>query len=78
MSLSGLPLTREQLYWVHYAQGACSKQSADLERHRFIADIHPSREVRINNALKNSQDFARDFKCKRGARMNPEIKCRLW
>ncbi|CAJ0558161.1 unnamed protein product, partial [Mesorhabditis spiculigera] len=40
--------------------------------------IHPPHKSRISTAMKNSAEFAKAFKCKKNAPMNPEKKCRVW
>jgi len=68
-----LGLNPNQLFWLSHAQTWC-------ERPRKLdpTESHMPWEMRINYALKNTEEFARDFKCPLNSPMNPEKKCSVW
>ena len=35
-------------------------------------------KYRILGSMANSEEFSKAFNCKKGSRMNPENKCKLW
>ena len=70
--------TPQQMFWVSYGQVFCSKyQDAALKVHIETASSPPER-YRILGPLSNNKDFARDFLCPLGSRMNPEKRCKVW
>ncbi|KAH7031990.1 hypothetical protein BKA57DRAFT_523201 [Linnemannia elongata] len=70
--------TPEQLFFISYGRLWCTKMTpeslVDLVNH----NSHSPPQWRINGAAQNSPDFAKAFKCKAGAPMNPNKKCELW
>ena len=71
--LPGIKQTPQQLFWVSAANTFCSKDDKKTEDNS--KDEHSADNVRINEAFSNSREFARDFKCKPGTKMNPIEKC---
>ena len=42
-------------------------------------DTHSPRPVRVMATLRNSEEFAEAWKCRKGSPMNPDReKCKLW
>ncbi|GJJ72078.1 hypothetical protein EMPS_04435 [Entomortierella parvispora] len=70
--------TPEQLYFVSYARVWCSKKRPAALLQQILTDVHSPARWRINGAVQNSEFFAKAFKCKVGAPMNPAKKCNLW
>ncbi|KAF9306902.1 hypothetical protein BG003_000849, partial [Podila horticola] len=68
-------LTPEQLFFVSYARMWCSKMRPEALLQQVLTNPHSPAEWRIKGALQNSEYFARAFKCKSGAPMNPVKKC---
>ncbi|KAK4304737.1 hypothetical protein Pmani_023335 [Petrolisthes manimaculis] len=78
VSLPGLTLTNQQLFFLGFAQVWCSaitKEAAHLE---ILKDPHVPGQFRVLGTLSNSWDFAQAFSCQKGTRMNPEKKCHIW
>lgn len=71
-------LTPEQLFFVSYARLWCSKARPESLLQQVMTDPHSPAEWRIKGAVQNSEYFARAFKCKKGAPMNPVKKCDVW
>ncbi|KAF9161261.1 hypothetical protein BGX21_000594 [Mortierella sp. AD011] len=70
--------TPEQLFFVQFARAFCGNMSPDEELRKLNDDNHSPRKWRINGVAQNSEHFAKAFKCKSGAPMNPAKKCILW
>ncbi|KAG0029150.1 hypothetical protein BGZ81_004080 [Podila clonocystis] len=70
-------LTPEQLFFVSYARLWCSKARPEALLQQVMTDPHSPAEWRIKGAVQNSKYFAKAFKCKAGAPMNPVKKCDL-
>ena len=73
--LPGMKQTPQQLFWVSAANVFCSTKKKKTEK--SSNDEHSADDIRINEAFSNSREFARDFKCKPGTNMNPNIKSTL-
>ncbi|CAJ0574160.1 unnamed protein product, partial [Mesorhabditis spiculigera] len=71
--------TNDQLFFISLAQGWCGRIS-DVKRRSddWQAQPHPPASVRLNEVMKNFEDFAAAFKCPRDSPMNPPIRCRVW
>jgi endothelin-converting enzyme/putative endopeptidase len=67
-----------QQFWISYAQSWCGKARPETLRHQIKTDPHPPEEFRVNAVLMNRPEFARDFSCKEGSRMAPQVRCSLW
>ena len=44
----------------------------------ILGDSHSPQEFRNNGPLSNNDNFAKDFSCPKGSKMNPEKKCTVW
>ncbi|KAG0262912.1 hypothetical protein DFQ27_002033 [Actinomortierella ambigua] len=70
--------TREQLFFINFSQAWCVEGTPEYLATMLRLDPHSPARARINGAAANSPDFARAFKCKPNAKMNPAKKCELW
>ncbi|KAF9299384.1 hypothetical protein BGZ88_008925, partial [Linnemannia elongata] len=70
--------TPEQLFFIAYGRQWCNKMRPAALLNQMMADIHSPAKWRINGVAQNSPDFAKAFKCKTGAPMNPVKKCEVW
>ncbi|XP_044751900.1 neprilysin-2-like [Coccinella septempunctata] len=78
LQLPGLKYTPQQLFWISAANVWCSKTRPEFEKLMIMNDYHSPNYYRIIIPFSNSGNFARDFSCPLGSRMNPKYKCRLW
>ncbi|GFY49874.1 endothelin-converting enzyme homolog [Trichonephila inaurata madagascariensis] len=78
LPLPGIPLTHNQLFFLAYAQSDCSIRTPETQRFAALADTHSAPKYRVIGSLSNSEDFAREFKCRSKSAMNPQPKCEIW
>ena len=76
--LPGHEYKPKQLFWISYAHSWCSKYRDAALRDQITTGYHSPAEFRINGPLLNNKDFAKDFNCPLGSKMNPEQKCKVW
>jgi len=79
--LPGLNLTDRQLFFTSFAQVWCDHSTPQASHLATMEDAHSPPRLRVIGTLSNSFDFAREFKCKKGSKMNPEdpnSKCKVW
>ena len=73
--LAGMKQTPQQMFWISAASQSCTKyREITDERSR---DEHLFEWVRVEETFSNTNEFAKDFNCKPGTRMNPISKCNL-
>ncbi|KAK0176873.1 hypothetical protein PV328_000971 [Microctonus aethiopoides] len=77
-SLAGLLYSPQQMFWISTATIMCSKMQPEYLADMIIEDVRSPNEFRIIGPFSNSPEFAKDFNCPLGSRMNPENKCRFW
>ncbi|KAG0262913.1 hypothetical protein DFQ27_002034 [Actinomortierella ambigua] len=70
--------SREQLFFINLSQTLCVEDTPKYLSNMLRLDEHSPARARVNGAAANSPDFARAFKCKRNAKMNPAKKCEIW
>ena len=86
---TNLNLTPRQLFWVGYAQDHCLIGDAytnygDLkeliEKQKQRIHRHAPAPWRVNTVLSNQPEFAEDFRCRRGTKLNmpKEQRCEVW
>lgn len=73
-----MPFTSSQLFWISVARNWCAKYKDEYLEIVVTADGHSPNEFRVIGPLSNSKDFAADFKCAVGSKMNPAKKCTVW
>lgn len=76
--LPGLSLTSKQLFFVGFAQVWCSISTPEALKLQVLNDPHAPAQFRVIGTLSNSREFAREFNCPLGSKMNPEKKCVVW
>ncbi|XP_043465992.1 neprilysin-2-like isoform X3 [Leptopilina heterotoma] len=76
--LPGINYTQPQLFWISFAQTFCEKASLFTKKRLLLNDVHTIKEFRVIGSVVNRPEFARDFQCPIGSKMNPESKCSLW
>lgn len=78
LPLPGVNLTSKQLFFMGFSQVWCSVNTDEALRLQLLQDPHSPSIYRVIGTLSNSDDFAREFNCPKGSRMNPENKCDVW
>ncbi|XP_062400356.1 membrane metallo-endopeptidase-like 1 isoform X2 [Sardina pilchardus] len=76
--LPGLDLDHKQLFFLNFAQVWCGAYRPEFASQSIKTDSHSPLEYRVLGSLQNFEAFSEAFQCKRGAPMNPEVKCRVW
>ncbi|GLD97455.1 hypothetical protein PINS_up006139 [Pythium insidiosum] len=68
----------DQLVFISFAQTWCGKKTDSALVQQIQGDEHSPGQWRANGVAMNNDNFAKVFKCKPKAKMNPENKCQLW
>ncbi|ELU15652.1 hypothetical protein CAPTEDRAFT_149014 [Capitella teleta] len=76
--LPGVDLTHRQLFFMGFAQVWCSNSMPEADHMSILADSHSPSIFRVIGPLSNSREFAEQFQCRPGSRMNPVEKCEVW
>ncbi|KAF4525127.1 hypothetical protein B566_EDAN005069 [Ephemera danica] len=76
--LPGLPYTQRQMFWLSAANVWCSKYRPETMKLRIMTGFHSPGQFRVNGPLSNMDEFAKDFNCPVGSKMNPVNKCSVW
>ncbi len=71
-------LTNDQLFFVAYAQGWCSKSTDEFKRMMLTINPHSDARFRVIGPLTSLPAFAETFQCKPGSSMAPEKRCEVW
>uniref|UniRef100_A0A1B6E866 Endothelin-converting enzyme 1 n=1 Tax=Clastoptera arizonana TaxID=38151 RepID=A0A1B6E866_9HEMI len=78
LPLPALNLTHKQLFFLSFAQVWCSATTEEATNLQIEKDPHASSKFRVIGSLSNSLDFAQEFNCPLGSKMNPVEKCEVW
>ena len=72
--------TKEQQFFLGFAQGWCGKIREEAMRLRVKTDPHSPAIYRVNGPLSNTPEFAQAFSCKEGTPMARPAKdrCTVW
>ncbi|XP_011149286.1 neprilysin-2 isoform X2 [Harpegnathos saltator] len=76
--LPGLSYSPQQMFWISAANTWCSKYRPEAMKLRITTGFHSPGEFRVLGPLSNMEEFARDFNCPVGSKMNPAKKCAVW
>ncbi|GLD97498.1 hypothetical protein PINS_up006182 [Pythium insidiosum] len=68
----------DQLMFISFAQTWCGKRRDGALMQLIQTDPHSPGQWRANGVAMNNDNFAKVFKCKPKAKMNPTDKCQLW
>lgn len=71
-------MTDNQVFWLSMANVWCSVATKETAEYLLKENEHSPPQFRILGMLANNADFARDFQCPAGSKMNPEDKCKLY
>ncbi|XP_032453792.1 neprilysin-2-like [Nasonia vitripennis] len=77
LPLPGLNYTPEQIFWIMVASQDCSKSRRSHKEYMLLNEGHTLEKFRVFGMVSNSADFAKDFNCPVGSRMNPKKTCSL-
>lgn len=77
-ALPGLNYSPNQLFWLSAAQLWCAVTAPQFDRMQYTTDVHAPNKFRIIGTFRNNENFARDFNCAAGSKMNPVNKCEVW
>ncbi|XP_043785236.1 endothelin-converting enzyme homolog isoform X4 [Apis laboriosa] len=78
LPLPGLNLTHRQLFFLNFAQVWCSAIMSEAVALQIEKDAHCPSKFRVIGSLSNLPEFATEFNCPEGSRMNPVHKCEVW
>ncbi|XP_043280868.1 endothelin-converting enzyme homolog isoform X2 [Venturia canescens] len=78
MPLPGLNLTHRQLFFLSFAQVWCSAVTSEAIGLQIEKDSHCPPKYRVIGPLSNLPEFATEFNCPKGSKMNPVQKCEVW
>lgn len=76
--LPGLNYSPNQLFWISAAQLWCAVTAPEFDTMQYTTDVHAPNKYRIIGTFSNNDNFARDFNCAPGSKMNPLNKCEVW
>lgn len=76
--LPRLSLSSQQLFFLALGQMSCTDLRPQWRQVVVASDEHAPNEVRVNAIMINSNAFAKAFKCRDGANMNPLKKCVIY
>lgn len=76
--MPGLNYTPQQMFWVAAGQVWCSTYRYEAMKNRVTTGVHSPGQFRVVGPMSNLKQFADDFSCKVGTKMNPEKKCEVW
>ncbi|XP_055299905.1 neprilysin-2-like isoform X2 [Sitodiplosis mosellana] len=77
-TLPGLKYNQKQLFWISFAQSRCTVARDEFTKNKILTGFHAPNEFRIVGVLNNMPEFAYDFNCPEGTKMNPTHKCKVW
>ena len=70
--------SREQEFFLGFAQGWCGKMRDEALRHLVSTNPHSPPNLRVNAPLSNLPEFAQAFSCKPEAKMVRKDRCEVW
>ncbi|XP_022190551.2 neprilysin-2 [Nilaparvata lugens] len=77
--LPGLQMfSPQQMFWISAAKSWCLKIKDEELKMRITTGVHSPGEFRVIGPLSNLKEFAQDFGCPTGSKMNPQHKCTVW
>ncbi|XP_050738565.1 neprilysin-2-like isoform X4 [Eriocheir sinensis] len=76
--LPSLPYNPKQLFWISAANVWCSKYRPETLKLRILTGAHSPARFRVNGPFSNRPEFAEDWKCPEGSKLNPLARCSVW
>ena len=74
----GFPYSSKQMFWISFSQVWCFRYRDETLKSQILTGSHSPGRFRVIGSLSNNRDFAKDFNCPIGSKMNPEKKCTVW
>lgn len=71
-------MSNEQLLFVAFAQGWCTKSAPEFDRRMILLDPHSPPKERVNLPLAHFSGFWETFSCAAGTPMHPKNSCEVW
>lgn len=76
--LPGLGYSQRQLMWLSGASVWCSVKRPASLKNQVLTDPHSPGIYRVNGPFANMPEFAQDWGCPVGSKMNPVNRCNVW
>ncbi|XP_013119319.1 membrane metallo-endopeptidase-like 1 [Stomoxys calcitrans] len=76
--LPRLAYTGKQLFFISYAQIWCNDIHPALRNLQTSTDTHVPGKFRVIGPLSNFDEFAKEFNCAKGTKMNPDQQCSIY
>lgn len=76
--LPSLDYTNMQLFFISYGQLWCDDVLPKARIYQVASDSHAPSPFRVIGSVSNFDEFAKEFKCQSGTRMNPIHKCTIY
>jgi putative endopeptidase len=70
--------TESQRFFLSFAQASCENENIRPARRAMLTDPYSVGRVRVNDAVRNFQEFGEAFQCAKGKPMYQEKSCRVW
>jgi putative endopeptidase len=70
--------TESQRFFLSFAQASCENENIRPARRAMSTDPYSVGRVRVNDAVRNFEEFGEAFQCAKGKPMYPEKSCRVW
>jgi putative endopeptidase len=70
--------TESQRFFLSFAQASCENENIRPARRAMSTDPQSTGRVRVNEALRNFEEFGKAFRCAKGKPLYPEKSCRVW
>jgi predicted metalloendopeptidase len=70
--------SKEQEFFLGFAQGWCGKMRDEALRHMVATNPHAPPKLRVNGPISNFPEFAKAFNCNADAKMVRKNRCEVW
>jgi putative endopeptidase len=70
--------TESQRFFLSFAQASCENENVRPARRAMLTDPYSVGRVRMNDAVRNFEEFGKAFQCTKGKPLYPEKSCRVW
>jgi len=77
-NLPGLNLTKEQVFFLSFAQVWCVHETESYKQQAIRTDPHTYSPYRVRGTVSNMPEFAEAYNCPAKSPMNPAKKCHVW